>query len=125
MKKLKPVSITLLLIIPLIFLVQTQIQAQNIFNAVLNGDLTKVKELIEKGADINAPRDDFMTPLMMAGINVSKVLVETGLILIIKLLIEAGLDKDARTIDGKYFFFTSGRNGNEDIFWFRQNSLKK
>jgi len=116
MKKLKPVSITLLLIIPLIFLVQTQIQAQNIFNAVLNGDLTKVKELIEKepkllkvkvigsgwysatplhlaaqcdnveivryliekGADINAPRDDFMTPLMMAGINVSKVLVETG-----------------------------------------------
>ena len=142
MKKLKPVSITLLLIIPLIFLVQTQIQAQNIFNAVLNGDLTKVKELIEKepkllkvkvigsgwysatplhlaaqcdnveivryliekGADINAPRDDFMTPLMMAGINVSKVLVETG------------VDINYKTPEGRTAISYAAETGDRQVF---------
>jgi len=34
--------------------------------------------LIEKGADINAVRDDYQSPLFMAGINVTKLLVEKG-----------------------------------------------
>jgi len=131
-----------ILFIAIIWLASLEADAQNIFNAVLTGDLAKVKEfiekepklvkakvngsgwysstplhlatqkdnveivkyLIEKGADINGLRDDFMTPLMMAGINVSKVLVESG------------VDINYRNIEGRTAIFYAVETGDSQVF---------
>jgi len=104
-------TLKLILVITILLLV-INTQGQDIFDALRNGDLVKVKELvendlqilnsknarqstplhvaaaydneiiakylIEKSSDIDAINGNFYTPLMFAGINVTKLLVAKG-----------------------------------------------
>ena len=133
MKTLKTIFL-----INLVLFASLKIQAQDIFSAVSNGDLSKVKELIEKdpdlvkarsprkstplhlaamidsaeiakyliekGADINAVRNDNYTPLILAGTKVTK------------LLIEKGADINYATPDGTTAIYYALENKDRNVF---------
>lgn len=133
MKKPKPIVLVIVFL-----LVATRIEAQGIFNAVLSGNILKVKELvekdpqlvkaknaraatplhvaasldydeiarylIEKGADINARRGDSQTPLIVAGLKVTK------------LLIEKGADINYTTPDGMSAISQAVDNSDKEVF---------
>ena len=67
------------------------------------GDLEKVKQLLENGADVNAGDKDDRTALMFAAGNGHKEVVE--------LLIENGADVNAKNIMGKTALMSASRGG--------------
>jgi ankyrin repeat protein len=83
----------------------------NIFEAVENGDLRKVKnlikELIEKGTDVNV-RDIFdKTPLLSA--------IRYKHLEIVKYLIEEGADVNARSMSSQTALHWAIYNGHSEI----------
>jgi ankyrin repeat protein len=82
---------------------------KELLNACRIGDLEKVKQLLESGADVNVKDDEFgCTPLILASCNGHKEVVE--------LLLDNGADVDARD---KYGFcmipFTLEKDGKEAL----------
>ncbi|MDQ7055680.1 MAG: ankyrin repeat domain-containing protein [Persephonella sp.] len=68
---------------------------RKLFEAIQEGDEQKVKELIEKGADVNARDKNNYTPLLRA--------VSRGNLKIVKILVEYGADINAKE---KFFGYT-------------------
>ncbi|XP_062437236.1 2-5A-dependent ribonuclease isoform X2 [Rhea pennata] len=71
--------------------------------AVRNEDIEKVKELLEKGVDVNSKADSGWTPLQSA-VHVSEDLVQ--------LLLDKGADLHARKDNGGTAFIEAGIEGN-------------
>jgi ankyrin repeat protein/ribosomal protein L40E len=65
---------------------------EELFKALIDGDLTKVKELLKRGAYVNTRNEEYQTPLHVA---VSHCYVD-----IVELLIEHGADVNARDKSG-------------------------
>ena len=87
----------------------TQMQQKELndklIDAVKNGDIKNVRELIENGADVNAKDKNRWTALHEAALNgnidAAKFLIENGAnVDVAKVLIEKGADVDAKNNDG-------------------------
>ena len=79
----------------------------DLIQASFNGDILKVKKLLEEGADINAKDEDGMSALQMAS--------SDGHTDIVNLLLEEGADVNAKNEDGKTALQMASSNGDTDI----------
>jgi len=79
----------------------------NLINAVLEGDIEKVKDLIERGADLEFGGEDGCTPLIRAA--------EEGYMEIVKLLIEEGADINAKVDTGSAALIASANEGQTEV----------
>jgi len=80
---------------------QKELDSQ-LFEAAENGDTKKAKELLDKGADINATNNRGATVLMIAA---GRDVIE-----ITKMLIERGADVNAKTKDGSTALMSAAHN---------------
>jgi ankyrin repeat protein len=83
---------------------------QQFLDSVREGKIDKVKDLIEKGADINAKDNNGMTALMLASKNNRKEIVE-----LVELLIKNGADVNAKDIYGRTALMIASVNGHKEI----------
>jgi len=91
MKRISLAGVALVMLIVLTSSIQ--VHAGELHDAAMNGDIVKVRQLIEKGADVNA-KDQFQeTPLHDAA--------SRGNTDVAKLLIEKGADVNAKDNYGK------------------------
>ncbi|MCP4181581.1 MAG: ankyrin repeat domain-containing protein, partial [bacterium] len=88
----------------------TTLSAQEIHEAALNGDLEKVKILIEKKTNLNTKDSYGFTPLHLAAIN--------GHENIIRVFIKNGADINIQSIIGKTALDYASDYGNEEIIEF-------
>lgn len=84
-----------------------QYSAQDLIDAVSEGDLPNVKTILSKGAGINCADDDGFTPLLVA--------CENDNAEIARLLIETGANVDIPSKQGITPLWVASRNGNIEI----------
>ena len=117
-------------------------QEPPIIKAALDGDLDKLRSLIDAGADVNAEDNEGTTPLMLAAYEgyeeVVKILIEAGADVVnardstygktplmwaaagghesaVKILIEAGADVKAEDNDGDTPLMVAAERSHEDV----------
>lgn len=78
-----------------------------LFTAIAAGDVERIPELIDAGADVNATRADGWTPLMAAA--------GQGHPDIVRELLATGADPRARTLDGWTPLLAALEGGNEEV----------
>lgn len=82
-------------------------QSAALFAAIEQGDVDRVPELIDRGADVNARRADGWTPLMAAA--------NKGQPDVVRELLATGADPNARTLEGWTPLLAGIDGGNEEV----------
>lgn len=106
---MKKMYLIVLLLFVLIFTTMSSIQAaatNELFYAAANGDIIKVRQLIEEGANVNLRIENQWTPLQIA--------VTGGKTDVVRLLIEKGADINGRLPDQRTPLHTAAYMGRTD-----------
>jgi uncharacterized protein len=78
-----------------------------LMEAVFSGNLEEVRNLLDKGADVNCRMDGGVTPLMVAAVN--------GNLDVVNLLLDRGADINAKTEKGNTALDFAGYKGSPEV----------
>jgi ankyrin repeat protein len=78
-----------------------------LMEAIFNGNLEEVKNLLNKGSDVNAKMDGGVTPLMVASVH--------GNLEIVNLLLDKGADINAKTDKGNSALDFAGYRSSREM----------
>ncbi|MCC6004418.1 MAG: ankyrin repeat domain-containing protein [Thermofilum sp.] len=75
---------------------------EELFKAVENGDIARVKELLKKGANVNAKTWENSSPLhvALARVGYMEESMRKRMVDIVKILVESGADLNAKDVRG-------------------------